>query len=232
MHRLIFCRDEPLRNALARSFAGRREFELVEAAGGEDMLEMATRRGAALLLAPLRLPDMAGGELCARLREVMPEAPPVVLIGPESEQEGASVAGASGYIVAPWSRVQLLTAIRVYFPVPERSAARTDVSLKVLCGGGSETYVAFTKDISATGMFLKGISLAQPGSRIRVRLSLPDEGRPEELDMSAEVVRRVSEDGDGRGHAGLGVRFVDLPMMKKLPITRFVRRHAGDEGAP
>lgn len=50
----------------------------------------------------------------------------------------------------------------------------------------------------------------------------------EELDLLGEVVRRVPREGPAYSGMGVGVRFLDCPIPKKIPLARFVREHGGD----
>lgn len=226
MPRLLLINETSLLAELGRSFVRRPGFELVAEPSGHAIEERSREGGADLVVAEMQLPDMTGADLCRRLRAgERTSTTPILLIGLPSEREEAEAAGADVFLTTPWSRSQLLSAIRTLFPVPERSAERLAISLKILCGADEAGYVAFTRDLSANGLFIKGASPASLGERLRLRLHLPGEPTVSDLDLDAEVVRRVAPTGEPGKVPGIGVRFLDLPLERRLPLTRFVREH-------
>jgi uncharacterized protein (TIGR02266 family) len=224
---LLLIDEGSLLRELERSFARREGYELATVENGRELLSRASAEGADLIIVPMILPDMTCSELCALLRSSGRwTSIPVLAIGPAAAREGAAAAGANVFLALPWTRHDLVSAMRSLFPALERGASRARVSVKVVCGDGNESYVAFTKDVSATGLFLKGAALAAPGTILRLQLRLP--GGDEEVQVSAEVVRRETQNGASGRTPGVGVRFLDFPMIRKLPITRFVREHSAE----
>jgi CheY-like chemotaxis protein len=247
MPRLVFIRETQLFQELDRSFIRRPGYSVVWARDGETLLHEA-RAGADLVIGLVEMPILPGLTLCERLRADLAGASvPVVLIGDAAMRDRAKLAGASELLAAPWTRSQILAAIRGFMQVPERAADRATASLRVACRTNGETYIAFTRDVSFTGVFLKGVSLAGPGARIQMRLHVPSGGKSIEYDLEGEVVRmtgREAPDTDARAREdsthrdrreadvkgsvpGVGVRFLDLPVDLRLPLARFVRESSG-----
>lgn len=228
MPRLILVRQPTILRELEHSSFRREGFDLVPMSNVDEVLRRAETDGADLVIAPVDRHDTSSADLCLALQRSANASIPILLTGSADERQQALELGARRFLSAPWTRSELIGTIRSFFPHEERSSLRAAVSMKVLCGQGSESYVAFTKDISATGLFLKGVSLADPGSRIRLRLRLPTERGEDEIDLEGEVVRRVAQQGEARSDAGVGVQFLDFSMTRKLPIARFVREHGGE----
>jgi CheY-like chemotaxis protein len=226
--RLLLIHHDRVLQEAAHTFLSREGFEILSAPGGFEAILLARRILIDLMIAPLRLREMTGPELCARLREGgAASPPPVVLTGAEAERERALEAGAGAFVAEPYALRDLLGAIRKLIPIQERSSGRAPISLPVVCGEGPGSYVAFTRDISASGLFLRGKAPVPRGSTLRLRLRLPGEPSRSEIALSAEVVRLV-EPGADPGQLGFGVRFLDFPLLRRVPITRFVREHAAD----
>lgn len=215
-----------LLNVLERSFLRRDGFRLVGASTGQLLVGLAAQESPDLVVCTTDMEDESGFAVCASVRAIRDGAIPVLLVGKEAERERARAAGASAYLAAPWSARDLLAAVRAQLGIEDRGASRAPVSVPVVCGEGASRFVAFTRDISATGLFLKGGAPLELGHRMRIHLKLPGEPSSGGLDVAAVVVRRVAGGGSQPAAAGLGLQFVDVPLIRKVPITRFVREHA------
>jgi two-component system chemotaxis response regulator CheY len=93
-------------------------FDVIAAADGKDALKMAGESKVEMVVTDLNMPEMDGIELIRRLR-AMPEYKftPIVMLTTESQeskkQEGKR-AGASGWIVKPFSPEQLVDVARKF----------------------------------------------------------------------------------------------------------------------
>jgi CheY-like chemotaxis protein len=225
MPRLLLLDEQALVAEVGRSFLRRHGFEIVAAKNGEEMLRRAASEPHDLIFATASAPEMTVRDLCAALRASgAVSSIPILVAGPAGQQAEILAAGATAFLATPHTHRQMLAAIGSLLTVVERGANRVPVSVKVVCGEGTETYVAFTRDISATGLFLKGVSLSPTGTRLRLRLRIPGDTSQDDLDLPAVVVRRVSSNGD----SGMGVRFLEIPVLRKVPINRLVREYSFD----
>lgn len=229
MPRVLLINEPRLSDELEHSFVRRPGFAVLQVRGGATLLRLAQGETADLVIALTEMPGMTGLQLCERLRaEPETASVPILIVGEENGRERVKLAGASAFLPTPWTRSQLLGAMRPFLPASDRSADRAQVSLRVLCGAGRESYIAFTRDISSTGLFLKGVSLASPGARVRLRLQIPAGARPIEYDVAGEVVRSAASQSASPTVPGVGLRFVNCPLERRLPIARFVREHAAE----
>ena len=91
-------------------------YEIVEAVDGMDALSKLNGREMHLFLSDINMPNMDGLELTRQLR-ALPQYKfvPIVLLTteshPEKKQEGKA-AGATGWIVKPFKREQLLAVVK------------------------------------------------------------------------------------------------------------------------
>jgi two-component system chemotaxis response regulator CheY len=91
-------------------------YQMVEAVDGVDALSKLTGQELHLILSDINMPNMDGLELTRRLRAMPPyRFVPIVLLTteshPEKKQEGKA-AGATAWIVKPFSPDQLLAVVK------------------------------------------------------------------------------------------------------------------------
>jgi len=119
-------------------------------------------------------------------------------------------------------------AIKRRIPSLSRRPDRVAVSLPVWCEGGGVHATLRTKNLSASGLFLKTDRPLAPGERLDIRFSLPVEGMARvPIAGVCEVVRRVQAAGPpGVAEAdripGVGVRFLELPEEGVSILRRYV----------
>ena len=93
------------------------DYDIREAADGDQALEMAREHRPDLVLLDVMMPGSLNGlEVCRRLRElsVPGEGPRVIILsarGQASDREAGLQAGADTYLVKPFSPLQLISCI-------------------------------------------------------------------------------------------------------------------------
>jgi uncharacterized protein (TIGR02266 family) len=106
--------------------------------------------------------------------------------------------------------------------LPERRAhERVPLEVEVTLESDHNFYTGLTADISIGGVFVATHALWPIGTRVCVRLGLPDCERVFVLDAEVRWIR------DGRFSTlppGFGARFENLPDDALLALTRFVQR--------
>ncbi len=126
--------DEPIRRGIVDSleFAG---FKVIEAANGDDGLELAVRRSYDLLLLDLVLPGKSGLEILQAVRQVRPTLPVIILTarGEESDRVEGLRRGADDYVVKPFSVKELLARVDA---VLRRSPQRPTDLVEIFIPGG------------------------------------------------------------------------------------------------
>jgi DNA-binding response OmpR family regulator len=116
----------------ALTFAG---YKVLEAANGNDGLEMAVRRTYDLLLLDLVLPGKGGLEILRAVRATRPTQPVIVLTarGEEGDRVEGLRLGADDYVVKPFSVKELLARVEA---VLRRSPERPSDVAEVRIPGG------------------------------------------------------------------------------------------------
>ena len=90
-------------------------YEVIEAANGEEALELYPESGASMLITDLNMPKMDGYGLIERVRrDPGSRFLPIIMLTTESEQgkkDQAKALGASGWITKPFRPDQLLKVV-------------------------------------------------------------------------------------------------------------------------
>ncbi len=112
---LIVDGDRDFRHAAARVL-DRAGLDILEAASGEEALEMAANRELVLVLVEVRLPDISGYEVCRRLREERGDDLPIIFVSGDRVESFDRVAGllvgADDYLVKPVASDELVARVR------------------------------------------------------------------------------------------------------------------------
>jgi two-component system, OmpR family, KDP operon response regulator KdpE len=110
--RILVCDDEPQILRALRVILRDAGYESIEAASGEEALDLAAVRGPDAAILDLMLPDLDGVEVARRLRE-WSEMPIVVLsaVGEEDRKIEALAAGADDYVTKPFGPRELVARL-------------------------------------------------------------------------------------------------------------------------
>jgi len=111
--RILVVDDEPQIRRVLRSTLAFRGYELVEAANGEEALELARKVKPDLILLDVNLPGMSGIETCRELRRFT--AMPIIMLtvrNAERDKVVALDAGADDYVTKPFGIEELLARVR------------------------------------------------------------------------------------------------------------------------
>ncbi len=128
--RILVVDDErPIRRFLSASLSG--QYEIVQAATGEDAIRSVATERPDLVILDLGLPDIDGVEVTRRLREWTQT--PIIIVSVR-EQEGDKIAaldaGADDYLTKPFGAGELMARIRVALrrtaPIAEDAVFQSD----------------------------------------------------------------------------------------------------------
>lgn len=111
---ILIIEDDPKMRRFLRTLLESNEYQVIEAETGEAGVQEVAESSPDLILLDVRLPDIRGEEVLARLRE-WTHTPVVVVSGLDSEDSKVTVldAGADDYLTKPFGAQELLARIRV-----------------------------------------------------------------------------------------------------------------------
>ena len=112
---VLLCDDEDILRQLVRATLGNGEYSIVEAADGDESLELARQTRPDLIVLDMMMPGRSGLEVLRELR-ADPEisATPVIMLtarARESDRDEATAAGADRYLAKPFSPLELLSVV-------------------------------------------------------------------------------------------------------------------------
>jgi CheY-like chemotaxis protein len=112
---LIVDDDPSIRKLVATTLEDVAGFELVEAADGDEALELAREDAPAIVLLDIDMPGIDGFEACRRLRAEPQTADATVVMltaaADEEAERAAEEAGADLFITKPFSPLELLRLV-------------------------------------------------------------------------------------------------------------------------
>ena len=112
---LIVDDDPSIRKLVATTLEDVAGFELVEAADGDEALELAREEAPAIVLLDIDMPGIDGFEACRRLRAQPQTADATVVMltaaADEEAERAAEEAGADLFITKPFSPLELLRLV-------------------------------------------------------------------------------------------------------------------------
>jgi uncharacterized protein (TIGR02266 family) len=115
-----------------------------------------------------------------------------------------------------------LASVRLPNEPERRAQPRVLLEVPVDLETENNFYAGVAGDVSEGGVFVATHVAPPVGTSVVVRLTLPGEGEPLELDGVVCWLRDVTVSSDGMP-PGCGVKWVDLPIKGKGVIARFVK---------
>ena len=103
-----------------------------------------------------------------------------------------------------------------------RSYERFPVEVSVDFVSEHNFFTGFSLNVSEGGLFVATHVVRPVGSRLEIRLALPD--APEPLELQTEVRWVRDHNADSESSPGLGLRFMHLSKVDEARIHAFVRR--------
>jgi two-component system KDP operon response regulator KdpE len=150
---LVVDDERPIRQFLQASLSG--QYQVMEAANGEEALRAVVSEKPELVILDLGLPDIDGVDVTRRLRE-WTQVPIIIVSVREQEAEKirALDAGADDYLTKPFGAAELMARIRVALrraPQTEAEVAFSsgdlvvDLARRLVSIDGTETYLTPTE---------------------------------------------------------------------------------------
>jgi CheY-like chemotaxis protein len=112
---ILVCDDEDVLRALVRASLDNGAYRIVEAANGDEALELAQSERPDLIVIDMMMPGRTGVEVVAALREDETQADTLVIMltarAQVADREAAQGAGADLYLTKPFSPIALAAAV-------------------------------------------------------------------------------------------------------------------------
>ena len=115
---LIADDEQPLRllvRATLEDESGEERYEIIEAADGNEALEIARRERPELILLDIAMPGLTGLEVCRMLKDDPATSDLMIVMltakGQQSDRERGLAAGADDYFAKPFSPLELLQLV-------------------------------------------------------------------------------------------------------------------------
>jgi two-component system phosphate regulon response regulator PhoB len=117
--KLLIADDEPGIRRLVRMTLESDEYEIVEAADGDEAVELARKHKPELMLLDVMMPKRSGLEVCRVLKtDPATEGITIFLLtarAQESDQRAGHAAGCDGYFMKPFSPISLMRKVEEIF---------------------------------------------------------------------------------------------------------------------
>jgi CheY-like chemotaxis protein len=225
--KILLVDDVRLFLELERTFLRRLACDTLTASSGEEALDIARSDLPDLIVLDDQMPGIGGLEVCRRIKANPALRQTIILMVSSPGLEPACLdAGADGFAAKPIVQKEFIEKIRALLPfLKTRSNDRAFIRIDVEARVGSRHFLAPSRDLSSTGMFIKTDNQAQVGDRVELRFRLPGEvDEPEPIVAIAEVRNRVLAGGETRLSPGFGALFLELSEAQRERIEAFVRK--------
>jgi two-component system phosphate regulon response regulator PhoB len=117
--KLLIADDEPGIRRLVRMTLESDDYEIVEAADGDEAIELARTHKPELMLLDVMMPNRSGLEVCRVLKTDPATAGIIIFLltarAQESDQREGRAAGCDGYFMKPFSPISLMRKVEEIF---------------------------------------------------------------------------------------------------------------------
>ncbi len=223
--RILVVDDEPDLLELVRFNLAQEGFDVETAASGEDALARIRRSPPDLLILDLLLPDVAGTEICRRLRgDASLRELPVIMLTARSEEIDRVVGlelGADDYVTKPFSPRELVLRVRAVLRRASREGAGAEILEQAALRVDRQAHRAFVSDreidLTAKEFDLLAALMQRPG-RVLSRQRLLDEVWGSSITVTSRTIdthlkrlrAKLGESGDLiETVRGVGYRFTE-----------------------
>lgn len=137
LYSVLFVDDEP-QNLVVFRYAMEEHFTVLTASSGSEALGILERQEIAVLLADQRMPGMNGAELCARSREIQPDAVRIIITAYADIHAAINAINqgqVSRYLVKPWRNEELVEVLQASIDFVHLQRSMRDMELRLLRTG-------------------------------------------------------------------------------------------------
>lgn len=212
------------------SFLNRSAVEIHTAADGLETLKKAVQVRPHIIFLDPEMSKIRGVE-CCRLIKMNPELrhTPVIFVSAHEQRQEHLKAGCDDYLRLPVNQDQFLAEVMKFMPLKSRNDSRRPMTIEVRCVMNSRQLIAYSKDVSVSGLCLVTREPFMLGMSVDVEFSLPGSAAP--LTIQATVQRQVKEEVGGKEVVTVGLAFQHLSPETAEAIAAFVGMRAAGGSA-
>jgi len=232
--RILLSDNVELFMMLENTVFNRKEFELITARCGKDLLKLAKKEEPDLIFINLFMPDV-NGELCCR--EIRGDDRiakiPIVLVVPKTLKKNGDKyreSGCNDILYKPINRSDFLTVTRKYLHymerVDDRFNARMKIKYYVLSQG---VHYSYSVDINSGGLFLETENPPMVNTPLDLEFQLPDTDSVIRCKAIGAWINDPKEPKKPKLPTGIGVHFLDISSNDRYAINEFIKGNAENQ---
>jgi CheY-like chemotaxis protein len=200
---------------------GRKDVMLFTVSSNEQALDLHRAVKADLIIVNLDSPEMGGEKLCSIIRDDIELCNvSIILIGSQKESNArrSVQCRANAFITGPPDKAVLLQEIDKLLVIAPRKILRVPLSIQVHVLPKGNPFIAYTENISVSGMLLYSEALLSEGDTVTCSFYLPDSTH---ITINAKVIRMLEKETEHDTNY-YGVKFIDPDTAFRSAITEFV----------
>ncbi len=201
LYPVLFVDDEP-QNLVVFRYAMEDHFTVLTAHNGELALELLEREPVAVLLADQRMPEMGGVELCARAREVRPDAVRIIITAYADIHAAVNAINqgqVSRYLVKPWRNEELIEVLQASIDFVHLQQGMREMEMRLLHSGQNRIASAIHDELLheiANPLGAMTITLLDAGEMIENLLRRVEGGAGVPPELKSELMDLREAHGD------------------------------------
>jgi len=227
MKRIIIAEDIQAILEEGQSFLNRADIRTFTVSANEQALALHTAEKADLIIVNLDSPEMRGEMLCSLIRddkELCKVSIIIVSSDTESDAKRCLQCRANAFITSTQDNAILLQEMHQLLYVAPRKSLRVPLSvplsIQIHIVSKGKPYIAYSENISVSGMLLHSEALLYEGDTITCSFYLPDSTH---ITTNAEVIRILEKETEYDTNY-YGVKFIDLSLDFSSAIEAFVEK--------
>jgi uncharacterized protein (TIGR02266 family) len=215
---------------LENTVFNRKEFELITARRGQDILKLAKKEEPDLIFMNLIMPDI-NGELCCReiKGDVRSAKIPVILVVPgilKKNGDKYKESGCDDILFKPINKNDFLNITRKYLCFMERVDNRFNSRMKIKYYIMSKgVHYSYSVDINSGGLFLETENPPMVDTPIELEFQLPHTDSVIRCRARGAWINGPKERKKLELPAGVGIQFLDISTKDKYTIDEYIRNN-------
>lgn len=121
--KILIVDDEPSLRLLVRAtLQSEEKYEMIEAADGDEAIELATKEKPKLIILDVMMPGKSGFEVCEHIKSNDELKKTIVIMltakGQQTDKDWAKSVGADHFLTKPFSPIDLISLVEKFLGVP------------------------------------------------------------------------------------------------------------------